>query len=312
MPISVQSAALPLKVLTWNILNDFEPERLRQVYTRIRDEAPDIALLQEFITAYSHEGITVGIEEAIQTLEAFTGMVAVYAVSEVKSLKKPLNFGNITLYNPRRVRWTSAAHQPNDQEVLNPSTPGVALAVFEDLVTGRPILVANAHLTHGGQHTFARYMQVVQVNNYADQFVHLLKESVNLEPVVLFGGDLNMLPEADPIRYLKGLTIPSFLVKLEQADEISNVYGTYWVDAWDYLHPDDPGYTSKNQGTCAVRTARGVGVDAHKMPARRIDYLFVHGWVYGKPGTPLEMTLLDSNGETDLSDHHGLVLHLQL
>lgn len=312
MPISSSAPPATLKFLTWNILNEFHTDRLRQVYLKIKEESPDIVLLQEFITAYESEELDFSLEEAVSNLETLTGMIAVPAIPEAKHPKKNLSFGNVTLYNPERLRCTSARY-PNDKDLFKAATSGVSLAVFDDLVTGRPILVANAHLSHGGQRTFSRYMQVVQINNYTDQFVKLLKNTTNLEPVVIFGGDFNMLPDADPIRFLKGLTIPEFLVKPDQVDETYYSYGTYWVDAWEYLRPTEPGYTSKNYGDCAIKTAVSVGVDALKMPPRRIDYFFVHGWVYGKPGTPLNIDVLEStDGDLDLSDHHGLVMQVQL
>lgn len=238
------------------------------------------------------------------------------AVPSVTTAYHPLHrleFGNLTLYNPHHlISHPLLGSAPADIET--PHAPPL-WTFFTDVRTGTDILIANVHLAFGAGKTLTRYLQLYQANLYSDQFSALLtSQSSSKKPLVIIAGDYNTTPDSDPIRYMKGLTVPAFLAGSGPYDESKATLGTFWVDVWDHLRPGEPGHTSRNEGSCAQETALSRGLQASMIPSRRIDYIFVKGWVYGANGTPLSAELVggvDSFG-TDLSDHHGLFSTLML
>jgi endonuclease/exonuclease/phosphatase family metal-dependent hydrolase len=108
-------------------------------------------------------------------------------------------------------------------------------------------------------------------------------------------GDFNARPESDEIRFLRGLhTLGDRRV--------------YWQDAWDRLHPGEPGFTwaSANPYTAKL---------AFLEPDRRLDYIFVTPMRKDGRGAVLACRqIFDSPNEKGVyaSDHFGLLADVQI
>jgi endonuclease/exonuclease/phosphatase family metal-dependent hydrolase len=113
-------------------------------------------------------------------------------------------------------------------------------------------------------------------------------------PQVLMG-DFNARPEADEIRWLRGqVTLGG--------------RRTYFQDAWDRLHPGDPGWTwaSANPYTAKL---------AFLEPDRRLDYIFVTPMRGDGRGAvrSCEIVLREPGASGVLaSDHYGLLADVQI
>ena len=104
--------------------------------------------------------------------------------------------------------------------------------------------------------------------------INRLSVSMSRYPVVL-AGDFNARPNERPIRYIRG-----------EAEGINDKDWAYWIEAQDMkesLVGSKPFMTSLNTGL-AIMTAANQGIDANYYPERRIDYMFTHGFAYGRQG----------------------------
>jgi len=121
----------------------------------------------------------------------------------------------------------------------------VALAVrVED--AGGPVRIATSHLHYRLEDGAIREAQTVALDALLAR---------RQEPAAVLLGDLNAVPDADEIRFLRGRT---------------TIAGrrTYWQDAWELWHPGETGHTwaRENHFTDALHFLQ---------PGRRIDYVLV-------------------------------------
>ncbi len=113
-------------------------------------------------------------------------------------------------------------------------------------------------------------------------------------PQILMG-DFNARPEADEIRFLRGqVTLGG--------------RRTYFQDAWERVHPGEPGWTwpRKNPNTAKL---------AFLEPDRRLDYIFVSPMRGDGRGTVHSCTMVfDKPGADSVfaSDHFGLLAEIQV
>lgn len=104
--------------------------------------------------------------------------------------------------------------------------------------------------------------------------INRLSVSMSKYPVVL-AGDFNARPNERSIRYIRG-----------ESEGLNDKDWAYWIEAQDMkesLISSKPFMTSLNTGL-AIMTAANQGIDARYYPERRIDYIFTHGFTYGKQG----------------------------
>lgn len=165
---------------------------------------------------------------------------------------------------------------------------------------GTPILVVTAHLEWGAEKEHVRLSQVRQIDHVVEAMLANRPES-DREPIVIFGGDFNTEYESDSIRYLTG--------KSAVAGE-----SAFWTDVWEINRDSgNPGYTSMPaKNTLAAEVATNRGLNPFYIPARRIDYILVRGWVWGRIGCPMNADIrpaLTSRGAA-VSDHELLVADL--
>ena len=113
-------------------------------------------------------------------------------------------------------------------------------------------------------------------------------------PQILMG-DFNARPESDEIRFLRGL------VTLAGRR-------TYFQDAWERLHPGDPGLTWPRSNPYTARLA-------FLEPDRRLDYIFVTPMRGDGRGTVHSCAIVFDKPDADsvyASDHFGLLAEIQV
>lgn len=113
-------------------------------------------------------------------------------------------------------------------------------------------------------------------------------------PQILMG-DFNATPDSDEIRWLRGLTT------LAGAR-------TYFQDAWERLHPGEPGWTwaAANDFTSKLKFLN---------PNRRIDYIFVTAERGDGRGAIRDCRIVFDRPTADgvwVSDHFGLLAEVQI
>ena len=146
------------------------------------------------------------------------------------------------------------------------------------------------HLHYRLDDGVAREEQVVAI----DQVVRSLgREAADLPQIVC--GDFNAPPDADEIRFLRGLT---------------TLAGrrTHFQDAWLRVRPDEPGFTWSSENP-QTRPLRSLDLD------RRIDYVFVTTRRRDGRGTVREARLVLDQRDDDgicASDHFGVMAEVQI
>ena len=141
----------------------------------------------------------------------------------------------------------------------------------------------NYRLTHGKQ-------REDQVQAIADSVAGRTSDSSQI-----LAGDFNARPEADEVRFLRGLVT-------------LGGRRTYFQDAWERLHPGDAGLTwaRKNPYTAKL---------AFLEPDRRLDYIFVTPMRGDGRGTIHSCAMVfDQPGADSVfaSDHFGLLAEIQV
>lgn len=280
------------KVLTLNVWHD-EVDwdiRSRRIGQEIREHGANIVLLQEI----PFENIDGTVSSFLDTIieESGLNLIASRPFKEVRNNGKSI-WGGLAILSDLEAVETNNHCLP--AAVENDGKAQAQYAVLED--GDSVIVVINAHGHWGGHMAPHRERQFKALNTYAGI---LETQYADRNPIVLLGGDFNTEPESSVTRYLTGLQ--------GLQDE-----GTYWVDTWNMLGAG-PGYTSTSDLKFFHETARNVGIlHPQFTPDRRIDYLMIKGWVYGRRGMPLDVSMCftdeDENGYT-ASDHYGLVSNI--
>jgi len=162
-----------------------------------------------------------------------------------------------------------------------------------DSPSGRPVIVFSIHGAWGGHRENVREQKFLAINEHASE---LEAKYADLDPITVIAGDFNTRPDSSSMRFMRGL-------------QSLHGQGTYWTDAWEALG-EGPGYTSEPTTKLAIQTALEGGIFLPQiLPGRRIDYIMVKGWKYGKVGSPIEISMdytgKDEEGYT-VSDHYGL------
>ncbi len=159
----------------------------------------------------------------------------------------------------------------------------------------RCVAFARVDLPHGPMPVFVTHLtfelhlghvRCAQVRALADHVKRLAP--IDGPPPVLVG-DFNAEPDADEIRFLRGLTPLG-------GD------GVYFADAW--LAADGPGYTYDRRNTYALRS---------REPSKRIDYVFARGPDRHLRGEPIAARVaLDAPVDGVWpSDHFAVVADIQ-
>jgi endonuclease/exonuclease/phosphatase family metal-dependent hydrolase len=263
-----------LKVLSLNIWNRQGPweRRLALIRRGLEELAPDVVGLQE-VLSMAGAG-----DQAAEIAAGLGYHVHVAPVWEIG--------GGVAMGNALLSRYPFAA---TDRLAL-PAAPGaqaagVAFAVV-DAPCGR-VPVFCTHLSWKLHHTHVRIAQVLAVVEH----VRRLAPMDGFPPVLL--GDFNADPDADEMRYLRGLTP-------------LGGKGVYFADCWLTCNPEagHGGFTYDRRNPYALR--------AHE-PSRRLDYVYVRGPDRQLRGEPLvaRVVLDEAEGGVYASDHYGVYAEIQ-
>lgn len=278
-PVSASDQSL--RVVTWNILEadrDRE-ERLSQVAAALEPKRPDVLCLQE-----SWPG-------AASALASRLGMrVAAAAFPDGSTHVQ----NAILTRHPADIEMPSESISLDGWDDQNYRRGAVAARIVSP--SGRSWRITTAHLAWGSKSEGTRLGQVRQLDELAEAV-----SGRHARMAQVLCGDFNTLPDSATLRYLTGL------------DPASDGSSTQWVDAWKVTRPDELGITSDPENPHAAATAASVGIlDVARLPKRRIDFMLVRGYAYGRPGSPLHTELVGTgaDGAGVPSDHYGILADL--
>lgn len=259
-----------LTVTTFNVLHA-DQERTGRALTAaagLNAASPDLVLLQELPFEHGESSAY------LDTLTAATGL----AVAQAAPLTAPNQAttgrsGLGILYGPDLVLEEAGILPPVPGLEDYVPVPQASWAVFAEAGAGRAVATVNLHGIWGGDRAHERERQILHAVRWAEA---LRQRWADREPLIVLGGDLNTVPESSVVRYLTGL-------------QSLGGEGTYWVDAWAHAGDGTAGHTTTATSAWFLETARAVGIQRPEdVPPRRIDYLFVRDWVYGRRGHPLD------------------------
>jgi len=167
---------------------------------------------------------------------------------------------------------------------------------------GQRFFVVSAHLAWGSGREAARLSQAIEMDRIISEHASLEPFRVGGNQVVgIIGGDLNAEPASASIRFLTGLGV-------------ENGISTLWTDSW--CRGEGAGITSSAKNPLAARTAMtSAGIEhVSDIPERRIDYILVRGYAYGRTGAPTHTKLIGTPDDerSVISDHYGLVTDLRM
>jgi endonuclease/exonuclease/phosphatase family metal-dependent hydrolase len=273
-----------LRVATLNIWNKSGPwpERLGLIRRELERLKPAVLGLQE-VLRFAPEGLDkfVPTPQACQATEiaAAFGYTVAYALAS--DYGHGLKFGNALL----------SAFPILEQKTF--VLPGLETGESRSLLYARlesPFGELPVFVTHLNWKLHQGSVRLRQVRFIAERIAELAPVRSQFLPPVLMG-DFNAEPDADEIRFLRGLAV---------VDEES----VFFADAWVYGADGSAGATfdRKNEYACVARE-----------PSRRIDYIFVRGPDTQLRGEPVKTELAFATPEVGAagnvwpSDHFGLV-----
>lgn len=160
----------------------------------------------------------------------------------------------------------------------------------------RTVAFARVECAHGPMPVFATHLtwqlhlghvRCEQVRALAEHVAELAP--IDGPPPVLLG-DFNAEPDADEMRFLRGLTP-------------LGGKSVYFADCWAVTRPGEPGYTYDRRNPYASR---------EREPSRRIDYCYVRGPGRHLAGEPLSAALCcdQPRGAVWPTDHFGVVAEI--
>jgi endonuclease/exonuclease/phosphatase family metal-dependent hydrolase len=272
-----------LRIANLNVWNKSGPwlDRLRLIRAEITRLSPSILGLQE-ILRFAPDGqpftATATNCQATEIAEGFAYNVTYAAASDYGG---GLKFGNALLSQYPVLR--------SDASLLPGLESGESRSLLYNLLD-TPFGALPVFVTHLNWKFHQGNIRLQQVRAIAERIAALAPvRGADLPPVLM--GDFNAEPDADEIRYLRGLAV------VEQTS-------VFFADAWVHGGDGSAGATYHRDNDYA-RAARE--------PSRRIDYIFVRGPDHLLRGEPMHTELAFATAEvrgSDAiwpSDHFGLV-----
>lgn len=269
-----------VRVLTLNLwhLPDRREDRLRAAARVINEEKPDVVALQEVAR--------LGSSDSAHVLADLIGFDVAVCDPNLNGDKE----GGVAVLTTLPQRASGTIHS------LPATGRAAAATAYLEARSGRLLEVTSAHLTHGGGNEAARLNDAAYLN-------HLLADNVDFDDVLtmrVLAGDFNTAPGSDVHRYLTG-------------KGVHDGSSTLWLDAWDLCgHGGGVTSTADNPWAAVTATTKGIAFPSH-LPRRRIDWVLVHGWRYGRPGMPLAARVtatrpVQVDGEPVLPSDHFAVM----
>jgi endonuclease/exonuclease/phosphatase family metal-dependent hydrolase len=274
---------------TWNILGDDldRVSRLNLISQEIK--GLDFVAIQEVIIDEKNETNTA------ETLSRLTGLkVASFASGEVANLITGKTQGTAILSNLEVFASNLVIKAPPQTTKVHSQEYQSYSAAILRAPNSRLIVVCSVHLPWGANNESRR----LEHARYIDLQIAEIVKTLPADSISILLGDFNCTPKSESIRFLKG----------EAVYENSS---TFWVDVWDET-TNGPGFTfdpSMNNSNLNETARRNGIMSPDLMPARRLDYIFLRGWVFGRLGSPITSKLLGSkpNAKGEFaSDHFGV------
>lgn len=275
-----------LRLTTLNVNHD--PAEVERRTGLLCDElgvlAPEILCLQELNFADD------GGSNQLAAITAETGLAVVAGGPQTRS-KHGILTGNAILSSLPVL----------EAGTIDLGTPQAPLPAADYAVlaaaTGQSVIVVSAHLCWGGNKEGVRLAQMTAIDGRVRALVERYRD-----PVALLAGDFNSEPDSDTHRFLAGRGAGT------------NGGYTYWTDAFAAVGNPAEAVTVAGRNHWAQATARGVGIDFPELlPDRRIDFVYVYDWAYGRPGSPVAVrrSFTDTTRYGfPASDHYGLTADL--
>lgn len=278
-----------LSFATWNILGDqFDREfRLKLVSDEIR--SLDFVALQEIVLDAENNINTseyLATHSGMRVASCISGDIANMVTGEIQA--------TAILSNLEIVRSNLSIAAPhNSSTMVSQEYKKYAAAVLRTQ-SGRQILVVSVHLPWGASNEIRRIEHI----SFIDQQISDILNDLPVDSLAILAGDFNTNSNSETVRFIKG-------------ENSYNNSSTFWVDAWSETN-NSSGFTfnPKMNNRYLHQTAIKSGIlNPELMPPRRIDFIFIKGWVYGRPGCPIKTRILGSDENLSgnfASDHFGV------
>ena len=279
-----------LNFATWNILGDDldRKSRLSLVTKEIRDL--DFVAIQEVVLDDQN-----GVNTA-ESLSQLSGLKVASCISgEVTNLVTGQIQGTAILTKFEILNANLVISAPPDSTNGKSQEYKKYAAAVLRTPNNRLVLVCSVHLPWGAHNEIRRLEDLL----YIDMQITEIMQSLPAGSISILAGDFNATSTSDSLRFMRGETA-------------FNHKSTFWVDLWTEKGMGsgftfDPTLNNPNLNVTAHRS--GI-VSPELMPPRRLDFLLVKGWVFGRAGSPLSANLLgnkpNSNGDF-ASDHFGVM-----
>jgi endonuclease/exonuclease/phosphatase family metal-dependent hydrolase len=276
-----------LRVVTLNFWGIREPleRRLDLARRQLAALAPDLVGLQEVRPLDGRQGRTTadGFADALGMAQVFEVALrwddGAFGPGTAGGLEGLAILSRLPILEHRATRL--AAPRPTEARIL------LSARVASEV---GPVWFHTTHLHYRLDDGLAREAQVLEI----DDAVRVCGREAHDPPQILCG-DFNAPPEADEIRFLRGLTT-------------LGGRRSHFQDAWQRVHPELPGLTWSSENP-QTRPLRSLDID------RRIDYVFVTTRQRDGRGTVRDArVVLDERDESGLcaSDHFGVMAEIQL
>lgn len=279
-----------LSFATWNILGD-DLDRLARL-TLIANEIKDLdfVAIQEVVLDEKNK-----INTAL-VLSELSGLKIASCVSgEVTNLVTGQIQGTAILTKLEVVSSNiSISAPPDSANSCSQEYKRYAAAVLR-APNNRVIFVCSVHFPWGAHNEVRR----IEHSLFLDLQISEIVQTLPADSISILGGDFNTDTNSESLRFLKGET--AYRNK-----------STFWVDVWSEKG-EGPGFTfdpTVNNPNLKETAYRSGIILPELMPPRRLDYLLLKGWVFGRAGSPLSAGLLGDkpNSNNDFaSDHFGVV-----
>jgi len=262
-----------LRVATLNIWNRFGPweQRLTAIRAGVAAAAPDILGLQEVLRLEPTVGD--GLDQAAAIAEGFG-----YHVADGRA--KGELWGNAAL-----SRWPVVRSEVFELPRGGTDQRRTLLFAEIDAPFGRiPFFVTHLNWKFDEGHVRELQLRDIAVR------VESLAVAQGFPAILV--GDFNAEPDADEIRFLRGLT------------SLGAPRRVYFRDAFAVAGDGSPGFTFARRNPFAAPL---------REPDRRIDYVFVRGCADASRGAPCEARVCfdEAVDGSFASDHFGVVATLQ-
>lgn len=279
-----------LSFATWNILGDDLDRlpRLNLIANEIKNL--DFVAIQEVILDEKNKINTALILSELSGLKiasCVSGEVTNLVTGQIQgtAILTKLNVENFDL---------SITAPPNSPNKNSQEYKRYAAAVLR-APNGRVIFVCSVHLPWGAHNEVRRLEHSLALDL---QITEIMK-TLPADSISILAGDFNTNTYSESLRFLQGQT--AYRNK-----------STFWVDLWA-AKGEGPGFTfdpTVNNPNLNETAHRSGIISPDLMPPRRLDFLLLKGWVFGRAGSPLSAGLLGDkpNSNNDFaSDHFGVV-----